>query len=98
PIGIIVAAVGGAAAIAGGVIGGVALAQDGSARSECESTSCTAAAYAAIGEAGTLANVADAMLWGGLAVAAAGVVLTFVLADTDNGASASAACDGDGCA
>lgn len=96
PLGIVIASVGAAAAIAGGILGGVALAQDGNARSDCEGTRCTPEAHAAIGDAHVLANAADGLLWGGLAVAATGVVLVFVLGESA-GAGASAACDAEGC-
>ena len=96
PVGIVVAAVGGAAAIAGGVFGGVALANSESARAECSGSVCPESARAGIADAQTLANVADGLLWGGLAVAATGVVLMFVLADGGE-TQASAACSPDGC-
>ena len=95
PIGIAIGAVGAAALIAGGIVGGLALAQDGDARARSEGSRCTPEAHAAIGEAGVLANAADGLLWGGLAVLATGVVLTFVLAESAT--TASAACTDDGC-
>jgi hypothetical protein len=94
PIGLAIAGVGAAAAIAGAIVGGLALAQDGDARADCGDTSCTPEAYDALVEANMLANVSDGLLWPGLAILAAGVVLTFVLSE---GESASAACTGDGC-
>jgi tetratricopeptide (TPR) repeat protein len=97
PVGITVGAIGVASVIAGGIVGGLALAQDGSARADCEGSRCTPEAYAAIGDAHTLAAVSDGLLWGGLAVAAAGLVLVFVLSGGNEGTAASAACDREGC-
>jgi hypothetical protein len=42
-----------------------------------------------------LANAADGLLWGGLAVLATGVVLVLVL--SESGTTASAACTDEGC-
>jgi hypothetical protein len=88
--------VGGAAAIAGAVFGGVALADSDGARADCSGTVCPESARSGIADAQTLANVADGLLWGGLAVAATGVVLMFVLADGGE-TQASAGCSPDGC-
>lgn len=94
PVGIAIGSVGAAAMIAGAIVGALALAQEGEARADCEGTRCTPDAHAALGEAGLLANAADGLLWGGLAVLATGAVLTFVLAETET----SAACTSEGCA
>jgi tetratricopeptide (TPR) repeat protein len=96
PIGLAIGGVGAAAIVAGAILGGIALAQDGDARRDCEGTRCTADAHAAIGEAGTFASVADVLLFGGLAVLSAGVVLAIVLAEGGD-ASASAMCTHQGC-
>lgn len=96
PVGIAIGAAGALAIIAGAVVGGVALSQGESARSECEGTRCTPEAYAAIGDAQTLANAADGLLWGGLGVLAVGAVLTVVLGESGE-ASATAACTTEGC-
>ena len=95
PIGIAIGAAGAAAMIAGAVVGALALADGDAAVAGCEGTRCTPAAHAAIGDAQVLANAADGLLWGGLAVLATGVVLTFVLAESPT--TASAACTGEGC-
>lgn len=96
PIGIIIASVGAAAAIVGGVLGGVALSDSDAARQGCVDGRCPSSARDSIAGAQTLANVADGLIFGGLAVAATGVVLMFVLAD-DGGTEAAAACDPTGC-
>ncbi|MEZ4335919.1 MAG: tetratricopeptide repeat protein [Sandaracinaceae bacterium] len=81
PVGPILLGVGGAAAIAGATLGGVALADSDAARAGCEGSSCPPGARPDIESAQTLANVADALLFGGIAIAAAGLVLTLVLRD-----------------
>ncbi|HJL15725.1 MAG TPA: tetratricopeptide repeat protein [Sandaracinaceae bacterium LLY-WYZ-13_1] len=98
PIGPIVTAIGGAAMIAGGVLGGVAIAESDRAREGCVDSRCPAGARDGIADAQTLAHVSDALLFGGLAVAATGVVLLFVLREGGDEAAASAACTGRGCA
>ncbi len=98
PVGIAIAGVGAAAMVAGGVLGGVALSQDSSARADCSAGACPPDAHAALVDAHTVANAADGLLWGGLAVAAVGVVLTFVLGSQGNESpQAGAACSADGC-
>ncbi|HEY8552903.1 MAG TPA: tetratricopeptide repeat protein [Burkholderiales bacterium] len=97
PLGIAVASVGLAAVVAGAIVGGVALAQDSSARADCDERSCTPEAYASLVDAHTLANAADGLLWGGLGVLAVGAVLTFVLAETGRSETAAASCDPRGC-
>lgn len=96
PLGIAIASIGAAAVIAGGIIGGLALAQDAEARPDCTQDGCSPEAHSALVEAHTLANVADGLLWGGLGVLAAGAVLVFVLGES-GGTDASAACTGNGC-
>ncbi len=99
PIGVVIASVGAAAAIAGAILGGVALSDSDAARAGCGAMDvCPPSARDGIASAQTLANVADGLLFGGLAVAATGVVLMFVLADGGDDASASAMCTPDGCA
>lgn len=96
PVGPIVAAVGGAALIAGAITGALALVANADANDGCVDGHCPAALAPRADEAHLLANVTDGLLFGGLAVAAAGVVLIFVLAGDET--SASAACTSDGCA
>lgn len=96
PVGIAIASIGAAAVIAGAIVGGLALAQDGDARADCDATRCSPDAYSALVDAHTLANAADGLLWGGLGVLAVGAVLTFVLGGSGD-TEASAACTGDGC-
>lgn len=96
PAGIAIAAVGLASIVAGAVIGGVALSQDGSGRAECDSSSCTQAGYDTLVGAHTLANVSDGLLWGGIGVAAVGAILAIALGGNGD-TSATAACNGTGC-
>ena len=95
PIGVTIGIVGLVAAAAGGVLGGVALAQNGDAGGQCAGTVCSPAGYAEFGDAHTLAMVSDGLLWPGLGVAAVGAILAFVLGGGDT--QASAACDANGC-
>lgn len=97
PVGIAIASVGAAAMLAGGVIGGVALAQDSEARGRCNDGVCPADAHAALVDAHLLANAADGLLWVGLGVAAVGLVLTFALGESASPAAAGAACTSEGC-
>lgn len=97
PVGFIVAGVGAAALIASAVTGGLALAANADATAGCVDGHCPASLGARADEAHLLANVTDGLLFGGLAIAAAGVVLIFVLPG-EGGVSASAGCTGDGCA
>lgn len=99
PIGIAIAAVGGAAAIVGGIVGGVALAQDGDARAMCTAVGCPGAAYDSLLAARDLAMASDALLFSGLGIAVVGVILTFVLADSPSSGETqvSAMCTSDGC-
>lgn len=98
PVGPIIAAVGGAALITGAILGGVALSEGDAATADCVDSRCPEAARGDIESAQTLANVSDALLFGGLAVAATGVILIFVLQDGgDDDATASAACGPTGC-
>lgn len=98
PVGPILLGVGGVAALVGAVIGAVAIAEGDVARAGCVDTSCPPDARPGIESAQTLANVADGLLFGGLAVAAAGLVLTLVLRDEPSEpVQASAACSPTGC-
>lgn len=99
PVGPVLLGVGGAAAIVGAILGGVALSDSESARAGCEGTSCPADARSGIESAQTLANVADPLLFGGLAVAAVGLVLTLVLRDgpDEPPVQAAASCGPTGC-
>lgn len=97
PIGIVIAAVGAATAITGGILGAVALSESDAARVGCVDMACPADARDGIASAQTLANVSDGLLFGGLAVAATGVVLMFVLGDGGGETTASAGCGPNGC-
>lgn len=98
PIGFVVAAVGGAALIAGAVTGGLALGAEADATADCVAGHCPPELGSRADEAHLLANVTDGLLFGGLAVAALGVVLAFTLS-TDSGdmETASISCSADGC-
>jgi len=97
PVGIVVTAVGGAVTLAGAALGALALTDSESAREPCSGVDCPADARDGIADAQTLANASDVLLFGGLAVAAAGVVLILALTDGGEQASASAMCTSRGC-
>lgn len=96
PVGPVVLSVGAASAIASAITGALALARDADARQGCENARCPAELGPVADEARTLAIVTDALLFGGLAVAAAGLVLTIVLPGSSD-TRASASCTGNGC-
>ncbi len=54
-------------------------------------------AHVAAGDLAALSITTDVLLWGGLAVAATGAILTVLLRE-ESGSSVSAACDETGCA
>ena len=95
----ILLAAGGAAVIAGVIVGGISLATDGDLRAACPDAHCadTAANRDLHAEVMLLSNVADALWIGGAVVAATGLVLTFVLTE-DSDVSGSAVCAPAGCA
>ena len=96
PVGPIVAAVGGAIVIAGAVTGGLALAAEADATEGCVDGRCPPELADRADEAHLLANVTDGLLFGGLAVATVGIVLTFVLPG-DSEATVETACTTTGC-
>lgn len=97
PVGLIVTGVGAAALIAGAITGGLALAANADATAGCVDGRCPVELAPRADEAHLLANVTDGLLFGGLAIAAAGVVLIFVLPG-EGPVAASAGCTSDGCA
>lgn len=99
PIGIIVTSVGGAALVAGIITGVLALDADAAVEAECDySERCYPEARARAAEAQTLANATDALLFGGAAVAVAGVILMMALPGSDSSAATvSAGCSASGC-
>lgn len=90
PIGPIVLAGGGVVLVTGLVLGGVALARDGDLTSMCTDGVCpdTADNRATLDEIETLSAVSDALWVTGAVVAAVGLVLTLVLRDRHDVASA----------
>ncbi|MCB9596281.1 MAG: hypothetical protein H6719_26400 [Sandaracinaceae bacterium] len=95
---IVLIAVGGAALITGAITGGVALSEDTAIAESCdEAGSCPAELRPRAEAAQTLANVTDALLIGGAAVALTGLVLFFVLTESGDEATASVACAMTGC-
>src|SRR5690606_35963283 len=98
-VGPIVLGVGGAMMLAGAITGALALAEHGELRGMCdeEAMRCPAATEERMGGLSTLSISTDVLLWGGLAVAATGALLTFLVRE-ESGATVSAACDGTGCA
>jgi hypothetical protein len=96
PVGLTILAVGAASVIAGAILGGLALQQDGDARAMCVGTSCTQSSLDAIGGAHDLAIGADVLLFGGLGIATLGAILSVALGSS-GGTSASAMCTDQGC-
>src|SRR5690606_16370056 len=99
PIGPIVLGVGGAMMLAGAITGGLALAEHGELTGMCDAQlmRCPAELEARVDDLAVLSITTDVLLWGGLAVAATGAVLTFLLKE-ESSSTVSAACDGTGCA
>lgn len=98
PIGIAISATGLASVIAGSVVGIVALQQNDRARStECMESRCTQVGIDQVAEAHTNAIVADALLFGGLAVLVTGVILLITLDQPAASAQARIHCDALGC-
>jgi len=101
PIGPIVLGGGGAVLVTGLVLGGVALGQRGSVEERCDTAAmtCPADAEGDADSVATMALVSDILIFGGAAIAAAGLILTFVLTEGDDDASArvSGVCGGAGC-
>lgn len=76
--GIVVAGIGGVAAVVGGVIGGLALAAESDANELCgsdEDTCPSAAGVEASDTARTYAKAANGLIFGGLGLAAAGIII-----------------------
>lgn len=99
PVGFIVAGVGAAALIAGAVTGGLALGANDELASTCPDRVCPPGydfeSTASSGSA--LALTTDVLLPVGAVALATGVVLILVLQESDESASAGAACGPDGC-
>lgn len=98
-IGPIVLGVGGAMMLAGAITGGLALAEHADLTGMCDEQTmrCPAALESRADDIAALSITTDVLLWGGLAVAATGAVLTFLLKE-ESSSPVSAACDGNGCA
>jgi tetratricopeptide (TPR) repeat protein len=96
PIGPIVMGAGAAVAIAGAIAGGVALAQRDSVLSRCVDSRCPPETEEDAAEIDSIALAADILLFGGLAIAVTGLVLTFVL-PSESGMQAAASCGPTGC-
>lgn len=95
PVGPVLAATGGAAVLAAVATGIVAMVRNDEARQGCDNGHCPAALGGVADEAHTLAIATDVLLFGGLAIAALGVVLTFVL--QEGSTTATAGCSTEGC-
>jgi hypothetical protein len=90
--------VGGAIVVAGIITGALALSQDATLRDLCGGDStCPPSARPAGDDLQTLTITTDALLFGGLAVALAGLVLTLVLRESSGGETASIRCGTLGC-
>ncbi len=98
PVGPILIGVGGAAVIAGLIVGGLAFSADNDLSAECaDPTMCDPALMDRQNEMRTMAMAADGLWIGGAVVAAVGVVLTIVLTEGGSETAASAGCDANGC-
>jgi tetratricopeptide (TPR) repeat protein len=97
--GIVVTGVGGAAILAGAIVGIAGLAKKSSVLDMCEGTVCAPEARDDADRLDGLALGADLLLWPGLALAAAGVVLMFTVssADDDEETTVTASCGLGGC-
>lgn len=76
--GIVVASVGGAALVTGGIFGGLALSATSKAKSQCSGNDCPLTAKSDIDRSKLFGNVSTGLIISGGAVAAAGVVLAIM--------------------
>ncbi|MCB9596368.1 MAG: hypothetical protein H6719_26840 [Sandaracinaceae bacterium] len=98
PVGPILMAGGGALVITGLILGGVALGRDGDFTSMCpDRMSCDPGLRSQWDETHTIAIAGDVLWITGALVAATGLVLTFVLTEGDEPASAALSCGPGGC-
>jgi hypothetical protein len=97
PIGPILLAVGGAAIVAGIIVGAYGLSERSAVLAMCSGTACSTSVQDRAASLETYANVTDALLWPGIAIAAAGAILTFTLYE-DGGEAPAVACGATGCA
>lgn len=98
PVGPIFLGVGAAMLLSGSITGGLALAQRSDVVSRCEGTRCPPDARAQASDIEALAIATDVLLFGGAAVAVAGLVLTLLLKEAGaDDARAAATCGPAGC-
>lgn len=99
PVGPVVLAIGGAALLAGVVVGAVSLVQDADFRDACDDLAmCPTALRPQYDEMRAFSTAADVLMVAGGAVALLGLVLTLTLTeDEDEPVTASAVCTSDGC-
>lgn len=98
PIGPVVLGAGGAMLVAGAILGAVTLANRDELTAMCdEEMRCPSNASGFADEVSTLALTTDILLFGGAAVAAAGLILTLVLRDDAEQPSAALSCADSGC-
>jgi len=102
----VILGVGGATAIAGAIVSGIALSEATALRGECDTTVDPPLCRPDVGledrrsEIQTQALVGDVLLFGGITVAAVGLILSLVFGlggDTDDAPQAGAFCTQDGC-
>lgn len=98
PVGPIVLAVGGAMILAGAITGGLALAEHDDVTGMCDAQRmrCPPELEGRANDLAALSFTTDVLLWGGLAVAATGAILTYLLRE-ESGGSLSAGCTETGC-
>ena len=92
----IVLVLGGTAAVAGAVVGIVGLEERNAILALCSGTECPGEAEGRAADLETFAALADALIWPGLAIAAAGVVLTMTLREASD-AQPEISCGPGGC-
>lgn len=97
PLGPVLMATGGGVALAGGIVAVFGLIQREDVLSACDGTSCPPTVRDEADGLADLALAADLLLWPGLAVAAAGAVLTLVLTSTESAYPVEVACHLEGC-
>ncbi|MBZ0119144.1 MAG: hypothetical protein K8H88_19265, partial [Sandaracinaceae bacterium] len=98
PVGPVVLAAGGAALLAGVIVGAIALAEDGALGTACPSrVDCSPDLMSRSSTLTALAATADVLLAVGAAAAITGLVLTLALSEGGGDVPATAYCTPDGC-
>ncbi|HEY8431813.1 MAG TPA: hypothetical protein VIL20_25715 [Sandaracinaceae bacterium] len=96
--GIALTALGGAAALAGAIVGIAGLVERGEVLALCTGTVCPIEVRDRAAQLETYGVAADALLWPGLGIAAVGVVLMLILPASEGETATTASCGPGGCA